>query len=86
MRYKFLLFKPLSLWYFVMVAQTKAMVFFSSVNIFIMVILKSLTDKSDIWLLSQAISVAYFFPPNVWGILSCLFKCFMIFFVGNWTV
>ena len=37
------------------------MVFFSSENMFIVVTLKSFSDKSNIWLLSQAVFVACFF-------------------------
>ena len=44
---------------------------FSYLNIFLMASLKPLCVNSDIWSLSQAVSIACF-SPCVWVILSCL--------------
>lgn len=52
---------------------------FSSVNIFIMATSKSYSLWSNIWLLSQAVSVACFSSPSVWVIQSCFFVCLIIF-------
>lgn len=54
------------------------MIFCSSVNIFMMTILKYFYDKFDIWSLSWIIFVAYFFP-SVWlyfsiSLLECLLE------------
>lgn len=63
---------------------TLIMLSFSSLNILKMVPLKSLCVKSNIWCLSQAVSVACFLP-GVHGLYVPVFMHSLQFLVENWT-
>lgn len=83
----FLFYNLFVYWYNIVIIPfftSLIMVFFNSENMFIMVTLKSFYEKSNIWSLSQAVSVTCF-VSGVSVILSYLFAFFIIFFVGNWT-
>lgn len=65
--------------YFIPSFTSLSMISFSSLNICITAALKSVLVKSDIWALSQAVSIICLFPFSIICLFHCFFACLIIF-------